>query len=256
MYYNDIGDYKMNYIDFGNTKLYYSLYEQERNDVKISVDLVSGVMVYTPKEANKVTVHNIIQSKAKWIYEKVEHLNEVKVNVTPKEFVSGEKLPYLGRQYRLKVYREAIDSFTFNFSQGKFIASVPSNWAQERVQTTLEDSLIAWYRSKGIKKIHERARYYENLLGVDAKSIQLKTQHKRWGTCTPEGNIYLNWRIVMAPMQVINYVIVHELTHLRIPEHNQAFWNLVKSILPQYEESKEWLRVYGMKLYCVGQEKT
>src|SRR5699024_11317543 len=102
----------MNYIDFGNTKLYYFLYEQDRKDVKISVDLVSGVIVYIPTGSNLDTVHNIIQSKAKWIYEKVEHLNEVKVNVTPKEFVSGEKLPYLGRQYRLKVYREAIDSFT------------------------------------------------------------------------------------------------------------------------------------------------
>lgn len=246
----------MNYINFGTTKLHYSLYEQARNDVKISVDLVSGVMVYIPTGSNHDTVHNIIEGKAKWIYEKMEHLNEVKVNIATKEFVSGEKLPYLGRQYRLKVHREAINRFTFNFNQGKFIARVPSNWAQEKVQTTLEDSLIAWYRSKGIKKVQERASYYESLLGAEAKSIQLKTQHKRWGTCTPEGNIYLNWRIVMAPIQVIDYVIVHELTHIRIPEHNQTFWKLVKSILPQYKESKEWLRIHGMELYCVGQEKT
>ena len=85
-------------------------------------------------------------------------------------------------------------------------------------------------------------------------SLGLNT--KRWGTCTPEGNIYLNWRIVMAPVQVIDYIIVHELAHLRIPEHNQEFCNLVKSILPHYEEDKEWLRIHGMELYCVGQEKT
>src|SRR5699024_96198 len=131
------------------------------------------------------------------------------------------------------------DQSSFGFKKGRFIATVPSNWGQEKVQYILEESLIEWYRMRGLKKVLERATYFEYLLGVESKSIQLRTQHKRWGTCTPEGNIYLNWRIVMAPVRVIDYIIVHELAHLRIPEHNQDFWNLVRSILPHYEEDKE-----------------
>jgi|SRR5699024_7335318 len=244
----------MPYIKYGNTNIHYSLYKQDRKDVRIVVDLVNGVVVYAPDKISDKKIQDILSSKVKWIYEKVEELDEVQINVSPKEFVSGEKLPYLGRHYRLKVHREAIDQSSFSFRQGRFIASVPSNWEQEKVQTTLEESLIKWYRQRGLEKIKERVTYYEHLLGVKPKSIQLRTQHKRWGTCTPEGNIYLNWRIVMAPVRVIDYIIVHELAHLRIPEHNQEFWNLVKSILPQYEEYKEWLRVYGMELYCIAGE--
>ena len=246
----------MPYIKYGNTEIHYALYKQDRKDVRIVVDLVNGVVIYAPEEKSDKKIHDILSSKARWIHEKTQELDQVKIDVSPKEFVSGEKLPYLGRQYRLKVHRESQKSATIGFKQGKFIAVVPINWNQEKVQTTLEDNLITWYRKHGLKKIQERAAYYEHLLGVEAKSIQLKTQHKRWGTCTPDGNIYLNWRIVMAPVRVIDYIIVHELAHLRIPEHNQDFWNLVRSILPHYEEDKEWLRIHGMKLYCVGQEKT
>src|SRR5699024_3461131 len=119
-------------------------------------------------------IHDILSSKARWIYDKIKELGEVKNNVAPKEFVSGEKLPYLGRQYRLKVHREAVDQSSFGFKQGRFIATVPSNWGQEKVQDTLEESLIEWYRMCGLKKVQERAAYYEHLLGVEAKSIQLK----------------------------------------------------------------------------------
>lgn len=246
----------MSHIKYGNTDIYYSLYKQERKDVRIVVDLVNGVVVYTPKKTSDKKIYDLLSSKARWIYDKIQELGEVKINVAPKEFVSGEKLPYLGRQYRLKVHRDAVDQSSFGFNQGRFIATVPSNWKQEKVQATLEESLIEWYRNRGLRKVEERATYYEHLLGVESTSIQLRTQHKRWGTCTPEGNIYLNWRIVMAPVRVIDYIIVHELAHLRIPEHNQDFWNLVRSILPHYEEDKEWLRIHGMELYCVGQEKT
>nr|WP_255259871.1 M48 family metallopeptidase [Lentibacillus sp. CBA3610] len=80
----------------------------------------------------------------------------------------------------------------------------------------------------------------------------MRTQHKRWGTCTPDGYIYINWRLIMAPLRVFDYVIVHELTHLKIKDHSPAFWKIVKSILPDFEERKEWLRVNGMGLHCIG----
>lgn len=245
----------LHYILYGKTTINYSLYKQDRKDVRIVVDLVNGVVVYAPIEATEEQLKNVLSDKARWIHEKIQDLNEVKIDVSPKEFVSGEKLPYLGRHYRLKVHRGDKESATIGFKQGKFIAIVPTNWNQHTIQISLENELIAWYRKHGLKKVQERAAYYEHLLGVEANSIQLRTQHKRWGTCTPEGNIYLNWRIVMAPVHVIDYIIVHELAHLRIPEHNQNFWKLVRSILPNYEQDKEWLRIHGMELYCIAQEK-
>ena len=89
-----------------------------------------------------------------------------------------------------------------------------------QVQYHLEQKLITWYRTHGLKKVNERVRKYQFVLGVEAHSVQLKTQHKRWGSCTPTGDIYVNWRIVMAPVHVMDYIIVHELSHLLVPEHN------------------------------------
>ncbi len=190
------------------------------------------------------------------IFQKLQELNEVKTTVQPKEFVSGEKLPYLGRHYRLKVYKEAIPNVSFQFKQGRFIATVPRAWSQDQIQQHLEQKLITWYREHGYKKIMQRASDYQSMLGVEPRSLQLKTQHKRWGTCTPNGDIYLNWRIVMAPVRVIDYIIVHELAHLIVPEHNDKFWRIVRTTLPHYKEAKEWLRVHGIELNCIGlQEK-
>ncbi|KGP74488.1 zinc metalloprotease [Pontibacillus yanchengensis Y32] len=239
-------------LKYGTTNIDYEIHHQERSDMKISVDLVNGVEIYAPKSLEDEKLEKLLQKKAPWIKTKLNELNEVEHFTSKKEFVSGEKLPYLGRNYKLKVHREAVNHASIYYYQGKFIATVPQKWSQEEIQQTLELQLIDWYRKHGMMKIKERAEYYQNLLGVTPNSINLRTQHKRWGTCTPKGDIYLNWRIVMAPVKVIDYVMVHELSHLLVAEHNQEFWNTVISILPDYEERKEWLRIHGMELHCIG----
>ncbi|MFC4559048.1 M48 family metallopeptidase [Virgibacillus kekensis] len=239
-------------LTYGTTVIDYLLYEQKRKDLKISVSLVNGIEVFAPASLEEDKLKNLLSKKAPWILGKLNELNQVEASIMPKEFVSGEKLPYLGRNYRLKVHREAVENATLSFYQGKFIATVPKKWSQEEVQDTLEKHLIHWYRERGAQKLQERATAYEKLMGVKANSISLRTQHKRWGTCTPDGDIYINWRLIMAPVKVLDYVIVHELAHLRIQDHSPEFWKIVKSILPNYETSKEWLRVNGMGLHCIG----
>jgi len=239
-------------LNYGTTDINYLLHSQERKDIKISIDLVNGVEVFSPQHLEDEKINEMLKKKAPWIITKLKELNQVETINQRKEFVSGEKLPYLGRQYKLKVHREAVEQAQFFFYQGKFKAIVPRSWSQDEVQQTLEKKLIQWYRDHGSLKLKERAKYYQELLGVSPTSLSLRTQHKRWGTCTPNGDIYINWRIVMAPVKVIDYVLVHELAHLIVPEHNQKFWNLVKSVLPDYEERKEWLRLHGMELHCVG----
>ncbi|WP_077596113.1 M48 family metallopeptidase [Oceanobacillus kimchii] len=242
----------MSYITYGTTTIHYCHYKQTRKDVKISIDLVNGVEVFTPDNIDEAKLVQIIKRKAPWISQKLLELNEVNTKVQPKEFVSGEKLPYLGRHYRLKVYKEPVPNTSFQFKQGRFIAIVPREWSQESIEHQLEQKLMEWYRQHGFKKINERAKEYQSMLGVKPRSLQLKTQHKRWGTCTPNGDIYLNWRIVMAPLRVIDYIIVHELAHLIVPEHNDRFWRIVRTTLPHYKEAKEWLRVHGIELHGIG----
>ncbi|MFC7061036.1 M48 family metallopeptidase [Halobacillus seohaensis] len=239
-------------LTYGNTEIDYIFHYQNRKDLKISVTLVNGVEVFAPHNLETEQMNKLIKKKSPWILTKLRELNEVQVSVQPKEFVSGEKFPYLGRHYRLKVHKEPIEKAKLQFKQGKFIASVPQNWSQEQTNHYLEGEFIQWYRIHGTSKIEERADYYQTILGVQSNSIRLRTQHKRWGTCTPGGDIYVNWRLAMAPVKVMDYVIVHELAHLLVAEHNEHFWKIVQSILPDYEQRKEWLRVHGMELHNIG----
>lgn len=242
----------MSHLQYGTTSIDYSLSKEKRNDIKITVTLVNGVVIHTPENHDPSQLEKVLQQKAPWIIQKLQALNEVEKTVALKEFVSGEKLPYLGRQYRLKIYKNMVSAATLRFKQGRFIAVVPREWAQSQIQYHLEQKLITWYRTHGLKKVNERVRKYQSILGVEAQSVQLKTQHKRWGSCTPTGDIYVNWRIVMAPVHVMDYIIVHELSHLLVPEHNDRFWQIVKNILPHYKDAKEWLRVHGVELHCIA----
>ncbi|MBX0358364.1 M48 family metallopeptidase [Halobacillus sp. Nhm2S1] len=239
-------------VQYGTTTIDYELLNMKRKDLKITVDLVNGVQVAAPEETSLETIEKAIKQRASWITSKLREIEQVHTPSFKKEYVSGEKFPYLGRHYRLKVHKEAVPTPVLKFHQGKFIAIVPRDWEYEQVEKVLEAKLIQWYRDHGIVKVKERAEIYKEILGVSPNSLQLRTQHKRWGTCTPNGDIYLNWRIVMAPVSVIDYVIVHELAHLIVPEHNEKFWNVVQSVLFDYEKSKEWLRVQGMELHTIG----
>jgi predicted metal-dependent hydrolase len=236
-------------IQYGSTEIYYSIYSEVRNDLKITVNLINGVEVHAPASMDEQKLNQVLVKKAPWIMQKIEELNEVKHTVQPTEFVSGEKLSYLGRNYRLKIYRENTKGASIQFQQGRFIAKVPKQWSQEEVQCQLEQEMMGWYTTHGTKKIMERANIYQAMMNVTPRSLTLKSQLKRWGTCTKNGDIYLNWRLVMAPVRVIDYVLVHEFAHLIEMEHNERFWRIVRHTLPHYKASKEWLRVHGMELH-------
>lgn len=247
--------YIMPVIQYGSTEIYYSIYSEARNDLKITVNLINGVEVHVPSTLDEKKLNQLLLKKAPWIMQKIEALNEVKHTVQPIEFVSGEKLPYLGRNYRLKVNRDNIKDVSIHFHHGRFIAKVPNHWSQDAVQSHLEQEMITWYKVYGTKKVIERAHIYQEMMNVVPRSLTLKSQLKRWGTCTQNGDIYLNWRLVMAPVKVIDYVLVHELAHLIELEHNEKFWRIIRHTLPHYKASKEWLRVHGMELHRLQNRK-
>ncbi|GAA3320995.1 hypothetical protein GCM10020331_034250 [Ectobacillus funiculus] len=160
-----------------------------------------------------------------------------------------KKFTYLGRNYRLKVYRqEGLEKAQLAFVRGKFIANVPRGIDESRKRQQLLKLFKTWYLEHGKAKVQSRLKLYCAKMGVTPNDVQLKEQRMRWGTCTSEGNIYLNWRIIMSPMSIVDYVLVHELAHLKYMNHSNEYWNFVGSILPDYAQRKEWLRINGPTL--------
>ncbi len=243
----------MERISIGDTIITYDVVRTDRRTLGISIDSDKGIIVRSPETLPADRIEELVRSKAAWILQKLERVGEIKPAPAPREFLSGEKLPYLGRRYRLKVLEAPAlggRDVKVKFYQGRFIVKVaPEIYSEdERRVAAVRRELIDWYRARAVVKLNERVDRYKTRVGVAPGRVKVKRQKKRWGSCSGKGNINFNWKLVMAPMSIVDYIVVHELAHLRYPNHSADFWGLVETLIPGYEDCKEWLRVNRNRL--------
>jgi len=207
----------------------------KRRTLSIEVHPQGEVIVRAPIRATKKDIHDFITDKLHWINKTLLRFKKRSVTVTEKHFISGEGFLFLGQSYVLQIIDENHSPFVFD--EGFIITTA----AQPRANVLLTN----WYKEKAHELFHERLTYFAPLLGVNYQRMRLSSASKRWGSCSMRGNINLNWRLIMAPISIIDYVIVHELAHLREMNHSPRFWQLVSVILPDYAQSRAWLREFG-----------
>lgn len=158
---------------------------------------------------------------------------------------NGDILYYLGDKKTLTVIREPRTRARVRGVKDRILMWVPyeADFAYKKEQ------LEKWYRKEAFAIISRKAEEFAGLLSADFKMIRIKDQKSRWGSCSSKGNLNFNWRIIMAPEVVCDYVIIHELCHLVFMDHSAHFWNLVESICPDYRQCKKWLKEKGNLLY-------
>jgi predicted metal-dependent hydrolase len=142
---------------------------------------------------------------------------------------------FLGKYYKLEVVPEEIKGVELD---SKFLISKSS-------QQNAEQLFREWYFKQAEEKLIPKVKQHANNLGVHCNKIKVLDLKVRWGSCTPKDNINFNWRLIKAPVYVIDYIIVHELTHLLESNHTPDFWNIVSVQLPHYDKAKEWLKDNG-----------
>jgi predicted metal-dependent hydrolase len=195
----------------------------------------------------------IIRKKARWIIEKQEQIKSNKDSNPAKEFVSGESFPYLGRHYRLKVIKSSKDvERKCRLVNGRILVEVNENRGEEGKKVTVKRNLINWYLEHAKEKIGERIGRFGQQIGRWPANIEIKNQERRWGSCSPNGSIRFNWKIIMAPISVLDYVIVHELCHLIYSHHSTQFWQKVQSIIPDYRRRRDWLKENSLQMDSLG----
>ena len=237
-------------FQIGNTSLEYTLRRvPHRKNILISLDWTTGITVVAPEDIEEAQIEFILRKKASWILRKSAELEQIKPLLIQHQFISGEKFPYLGRQYRLSVNsRDDVTTVSLTFQNGRFVATVPKASSPEEREPQLRQAFRQWYITHGLLKVRQRVDIFAPRLGVQTTKVVVKDQKTRWGSCSNRGTININWRVLMAPMRIVDYVVVHELAHLLRADHSPAFWSIVASIMPDYVERKEWLRVYGPTL--------
>ena len=115
-------------------------------------------------------------------------------------------------------------------------------------ESDVRNALSDWYECHALKKLIEKTKQYAGIIGVSPNSISVKNYKSRWGSCSSKGDISYNWRIILAPPHIVNYVVVHELCHLRHMNHSPAYWKSVKQVFPDYLVCRKWLKEKGINL--------
>ncbi|MDO6654507.1 M48 family metallopeptidase [Anaerobacillus sp. 1_MG-2023] len=238
----------MNSIQFGNKIIYYTLKESNnRKTLSISVNQ-SGINVVSPPNVSIDKIEDILFKKGPWIIKQLSDFQEMQETSKLKSFVSGEKLPYLGRHYRLKIMKTNQSTPTLHFHKGRFYGEVHHSCSEEEYRTLLRPLYIEWVKRKADTFTKDRLKPFTLKLKKEPTSVMIKDQEQRWGSCTSEGRLLLNWRIFLAPASIVDYVIAHELAHLVHLNHSKEYWDTVRMLLPDYEDRKEWLRLKGSTL--------
>lgn len=234
----------MDHIRIGKKSIEYSIKRGKRKKtVAINILPTSQVAVLAPDFVSREKIKIIVAEKAKWIIEKQEYFKNLSTLFPEKDFISGEQILFLGRRYRLKVNEIIKDQFSKPKLQGRRIfVTVKKNIEPERRKETVKNLLIKWYVHEAEKIVARRIKKYSNMIGTVPQGIIIKEQKKRWGSCSAKGVLRFNWKLVMAPMSIIDYIIVHELCHLKVKNHSKEFWGLVSLIIPKYRERKDWLK--------------
>jgi len=216
----------------------YSIVYSKRKTISIIVERDRNVIVRAPFEASTEIIDKEVQKRRRLIQSKIDHNQKYPFEKPIKEFVSGESLMYLGQHYKLYIVDEEIEGVVFD---SKFFIS-------KQNQKEANKLFRKWYINSATEIIVPKAKEIAKQIGVTYNNINILDLKFRWGSCTPKDNIHLNWRIIKAPITVIEYIIVHELTHLLESNHTQEFWNRVSVQLPNFETAKHWLKENGHEL--------
>jgi predicted metal-dependent hydrolase len=200
------------------------------------------VVVVVPRSLTQERIKKLLNDKKLWINQKIALHPQAKIT-SEKQYISGEAFSYLGRNYRLKVTEGELTPI--KLLQGHLTISAPKGSSESKL---IKYALTSWFRRRAELKLREKIIRYSPIVGVETNGYKVKEFQSRWGSCTPRGRVDFNWKIIMAPNRVVDYVVIHELCHLKQHDHSPQFWKLVESIIPDYAECKEWLRVNGSSL--------
>lgn len=216
-----------------------TIVRSKRKSLGLEIAADARLIVRAPSRVSLDDIHRVVRKKLPWILEKQSLARERAGRCTIKQFVEGETFMFLGKKYILSV-AEGLPQALVHDGSGFFI--------RKEELCSAKKFLTAWYRLKAFELVDQRTKYYADRHGLQYVRIRISNAAKRWGSCGAKGTLNFSWRLVMAPMMVIDYVVAHELAHLVERNHRARFWAKVREIFPQYREAAAWLREDGGSL--------
>ncbi|OAA31161.1 metal-dependent hydrolase [Kosmotoga arenicorallina S304] len=210
----------------------------KRKTIALQITDDATLVVRAPFYVSDETIKRVVLRHKKWIERKKSEIQKRDPKFSKKEFVNGEGFLYLGKSFKLAI----VDGQEVPLKLDD-VFSLSKKYLPDAKQI-----FIKWYWQKAYEKISERVNLYAQRFGYMYNKVRITNAQKRWGSCSSKGNLNFSWRLVMAPLPVIDYVVIHELVHLEVKNHSREFWHKVKMLMPDYALHRLWLRENGYML--------
>jgi predicted metal-dependent hydrolase len=211
----------------------YKIIRTDRKTIALQIMDDGKLLIKAPLKVSNEAIMRVVLKKRKWIEDRIKEVLS-RPRAGKKEFVNGEGFWYLGRIYKLHIVENQEEPL--RFENGFFLSKKFLPHARE--------VFIAWYKKAALEKISQRVEFYAKMAGLKYGRIRITDAQRRWGSCSGN-NLNFSWRLIMAPLSVIDYVVVHELAHIEEKNHGKWFWTKVKVLMPDYEKYHQWLKENG-----------
>lgn len=216
----------------------------DRKTTDIVIERNGEVTVRPPKGVDPEKVDAVVESKRMWIYKNLAEWRDLNATAVVREWVNGESFLYLGRSYRLSLVAD--QDVDLKLLEGRFC--LKRSLIDRGGEAAAKGAFEAFYITKGQDRIRKRMEYFAPKVGVKPTGLKVKDIGYRWASCTKANILQFHWKCMMAPSKIIDYMIVHELCHMHQRNHNDAFWNEVDKVMPDFHERKAWLKKHGAGL--------
>ncbi len=233
----------MGELIIGNTKIEYSVRESIKAKKLKFIVTPSNVELVSPVNAEKNRVAEFIEKKKNWVFLKLNEVNkkaEKHLLSKPYQYQSGAKILYRGRMLKLSVIESDLSEYRVFFKNG-FEVQVPKGLSPSEKHLNAKIALDKWMKNKVREDVKRFIKVYSKKLQLFPKDFKVKDQKHLWGSCGKDNIININWNLIQAPKQILEYVVVHEICHLKYRNHSDSFWALVGSVFPEVDRCKRWL---------------
>ena len=209
-----------------------------RRTLSVVISRDNRIVVRANQSFPEGEIAKFVESKRAWISKTLKFNDAYRRSYTPKKFINGEKFLYLGKEFFLRLEKGKNKKSELN--EGTVLIMLP-----DFIKTPndyIQGKLVQWYKSQSHKILNKRVILYAQMLNVKLKNLKIRTLKRAWANCSRLGVLTFSWRLIMAPLHIIDYVIVHELAHRIHHNHSVRFWKQVEKIIPEYKVCKKWLR--------------
>lgn len=214
-----------------------------RRSLQITISERGQVEVAAPARLRDKTINDFVIQKAAWIARQIEWAGRRQSILETKRYETGSLFLFLGKKYPLQVQTQPIRRARIHFDGQGWSMVIPGSDRTGSPQRLIKNKLVSWYRQQAKEILGSRVLFFARQMKLDLSTICIRSQKSIWGSChTAKRAVHLNWQLVMMPMNVIDYVVVHELSHLVHGNHSKRFWNKVAKTLPDFRQRQQWIK--------------